>query len=204
MPGKSDALKRCAWAKGSLYEDYHDLEWGRSVHNDRTHFEFLILEGAQAGLSWITVLKKREAYRGLFADFDPVKVARFTDARLEKILLDPGIIRNRLKVFAARHNARLFLEIQKEFGSFDRYIWSFTGHKVIDTPRESVKKLPARTKESDALSADLYKRGFKFVGSVIMYSHMQACGLVNDHVKDCFTRRGPRSRARKKTAKIFR
>jgi DNA-3-methyladenine glycosylase I len=204
MPDKPRSLSRCAWAKGPLYEEYHDHEWGRPVHDDRTHFEFLLLEGAQAGLSWITVLKKREAYRRLFADFDPVRVARFTDAKLEKILLDPGIIRNRLKVFAARHNARLFLEIQKEFGSFDRYIWSFTGHKVIDTSRDTVKDLPARTKESDALSKDLYKRGFKFVGSVIMYSHMQACGLVNDHVKDCFTRQSARSPSVKKTAKRFR
>ena len=188
MGSKGANMVRCDWAKGEIYERYHDLEWGQPVHDDRKHFEFLILEGAQAGLSWITVLKKRESYRKLFADFDPVKVARFSDEKLEKILLDPGIIRNRLKVFAARHNARLFLQIQKEFGSFDQYIWSFTNHEVVDTPRKTVKDLPAKTAESDRLSADMTKRGFKFSGSVIMYSHMQACGLVNDHLESCFIR----------------
>ena len=185
----SQTLKlRCSWAKGELYEAYHDLEWGRAVHDDKTHFEFLILEGAQAGLSWITILKKREAYRKAFAGFDPSKVAKFTDKKLESLLLNPGIIRNRLKVYSARTNAQAFLKVQKEFGSFDQYIWSFVGHRVIDTPRDKIENIPPRSKESDALSQDLMLRGFKFVGSTIIYSQLQACGLVNDHMSDCFVR----------------
>ena len=183
---------RCSWAKGDLYEAYHDVEWGRPVHDDRIHFEFLLLEGAQAGLSWITILKKREAYRTAFAGFDPEKVAKFTDEKLESLLLktgDPGIVRHRLKVFAARTNAKAFLAVQKEFGSFDRYIWTFVNHAVMDTPRAKIHDIPPRSKESDALSQDLKRRGFKFVGSTIMYSHMQACGLVNDHMTACFVRR---------------
>ncbi len=178
---------RCSWCLGfDQYIRYHDEEWGVPVHDDRIHFEFLILEGAQAGLSWSMILKKREGYRKAFADFDPAKVARFTDARLEKILLDPGIVRNRLKVYAAVNNAKQFLKIQKEFGSFDRYIWQFVGRKPIVNKRKSLKEVPATTPESDALSKDLIKRGFKFVGSTVIYAHMQACGLVNDHVVDCF------------------
>jgi DNA-3-methyladenine glycosylase I len=184
-------LFRCSWARGELYEAYHDAEWGRPVHDDRIHFEFLLLEGAQAGLSWITILKKREDYRAAFAGFDPEKVARFTDRKLESLLLNSGIVRHRLKVFAARTNAKAFLAVQKEFGSFDRYIWAFVNHTVIDTPRDKIQDIPPRSKESDALSQDLKKRGFKFVGSTIMYSHMQACGLVNDHMTACFVRGQP-------------
>jgi DNA-3-methyladenine glycosylase I len=178
---------RCSWClKTENYIAYHDQEWGLPVHDDRKHFEFLILEGAQAGLSWLTILNKREGYRKAFADFDPVKVARFTEARCEKILLDPGIVRNRLKVYGAVNNAKRFLEVQKEFGSFDTYIWSFVGGKPIINKWKSLGQIAPTTKESDALSKDLIKRGFKFVGSTVMYSHMQACGLVNDHVVDCF------------------
>lgn len=178
---------RCNWClKFDQYVRYHDEEWGVPVRDDRKHFEFLILEGAQAGLSWSTILKKREGYRKAFADFDPVKVARFTPARIEKILQDPGIVRNRLKVHAAVNNARLFLQIQKEFGSFDEYIWRFVGGKPIVNAWKSLREIPATTPESDALSKDLVKRGFKFVGSTVMYAHMQACGLVNDHLVDCW------------------
>lgn len=179
--------KRCAWSLGfDQYIEYHDKEWGVPVHDDRKHFEFLILEGAQAGLSWSTILKKREGYRKLFEDFDPTKVARFSDKKLEKLLLNPAIIRNRLKVYAAVNNAKRFLEVQKEFGSFDKYIWQFVGGKPIVNKRKTMKEVPATTKESDALSKDLIKRGFKFVGSTVIYAHMQACGLINDHLIDCF------------------
>lgn len=179
--------ERCSWClKFDQYIQYHDEEWGVPVHDDQTHFEFLILEGAQAGLSWSTILKKREGYRKVFANFDPAKVAKFTDKKLETILLNPAIVRNRLKVFAAVNNAKRFLEIQKEFGSFDFYIWSFVGHRPIQNKRKSLKEVPATTQESDALSKDLIKRGFKFVGSTVIYAHMQACGLVNDHVESCF------------------
>ncbi|MCB0491541.1 MAG: DNA-3-methyladenine glycosylase I [Cyclobacteriaceae bacterium] len=179
--------ERCSWCLGfEQYIEYHDTEWGVPVHDDTIHFEFLILEGAQAGLSWSTILKKREGYKKLFADFDPKKVARFSDTKLEKILLDPSIVRNRLKVFAAVNNAKRFLEVQKEFGSFDKYIWQFVGGKPIVNQRKSMKEVPATTKESDALSKDLIKRGFKFVGSTVIYAHMQACGLVNDHLTNCF------------------
>lgn len=185
MPAKEK--NRCAWClKSEQYIEYHDTEWGVPVHDDRKHFEFLILEGAQAGLSWITILKKREGYRKAFADFDPQKVARFTEKKLEKILLDPGIVRNRLKVAAAVNNAKRFLDVQKEFGSFDNYIWQFVNHKPIVNKWKTLKQVPATSKESDALSKDLIKRGFKFVGSTVMYAHMQACGLVNDHLVDCF------------------
>ena len=178
---------RCPWClKFDQYIDYHDKEWGVPVHDDRTHFEFLILEGAQAGLSWEIILKKREGYRKAFADFDPEKVARFTEKRLEKILLDPGIVRNRLKVYAAVNNAKRFLAVQKEFGSFSAYIWQFVSNKPIINKWKTMKQIPATTKESDALSKDLIKRGFKFVGSTVIYAHMQACGLVNDHLVDCW------------------
>jgi DNA-3-methyladenine glycosylase I len=180
-------INRCTWClKFDQYIEYHDKEWGVPVHDDRIHFEFLILEGAQAGLSWSTILKKREGYRKAFAGFDPEKVARFTTRKLEKILLDPGIVRNRLKVFAARNNAMRFLDVQKEFGSFDQYIWSFVNHKPIVNKWKSLNQIPATSKHSDALSQDLSKRGFKFVGSTVMYAHMQACGLINDHLVDCF------------------
>jgi DNA-3-methyladenine glycosylase I len=179
--------KRCEWCLGfEQYIAYHDTEWGVPVHDDRVHFEFLILEGAQAGLSWSTILKKREGYRKAFADFDPAKVARFTEAKLEKLLLDPGIVRNRLKVYAAVNNAKRFLEVQKEFGSFDTYIWGFVNNKPIVNNWKTLKEIAPTTKESDALSKDLIKRGFKFVGSTVIYAHMQACGLVNYHLVDCF------------------
>jgi DNA-3-methyladenine glycosylase I len=178
---------RCEWClKFEQYMHYHDKEWGVPVHDDRTHFEFLILEGAQAGLSWSTILKKREGYRKAFADFDVQKVSRFTETRIQKILLDPGIIRNKLKVRAAVNNAQRFLEVQEEFGSFDTYIWKFVNGKPIVNKRKSLKEIPATTPESDALSKDLIKRGFKFVGSTVIYAHMQACGLVNDHLEDCW------------------
>ncbi len=165
---------------------YHDREWGFPVHADRKHFEFMVLEGAQAGLSWSTVLNKREGYRTHFAAFDPIAVARFTPARIDKILLDPGIIRNRLKVESCVKNAKLFLAVQAELGSFDRYIWSFVdGTQIVNTwPRGT--RLPATSRHSDALSTDMKQRGFKFCGTTIMYAHMQACGLINDHLVDCF------------------
>jgi DNA-3-methyladenine glycosylase I len=182
------SIKRCPWVnlKNPIYVNYHDQEWGVPVHDDAIHFEFLVLESAQAGLSWETVLNKRENYRRLFANFDAQKVARFSEEKIEKLLLDPGIIRNRLKVKAAVTNAQAFLKIQKEFGSFTKYIWSFVGGKSIHNHLKSIKDYQPRTPESDALSADLKKRGFKFVGSTIMYAHMQATGLVNDHIEGCF------------------
>lgn len=180
--------KRCAWVEDTFpeYITYHDKEWGVPVHDDRTHFEFLILEGAQAGLSWSTILKRREGYRKAFADFDPKKVAQFDEAKIQELLQDEGIIRNKLKVRSAVTNAQLFLKIQEEFGSFDKYIWEFVGGEPIINHWKSMKEVPATTKESDALSKDLKKRGFKFVGSTIIYAHMQACGLVMDHTTDCF------------------
>ena len=181
------AVQRCEWSLGSdLYIAYHDEEWGVPVHDDQTHFEFLILEGAQAGLSWSTILNKRKGYRKAFANFDVNKVARFTDAKVEKLLLDPGIVRNRLKVQSVVKNAKAFLKVQKEFGSFDKYIWSFVNEKPIVNRWKKMSEIPATSKESDALSKDLKKRGFTFVGSTIIYAHMQACGLVNDHVTSCF------------------
>ena len=180
--------KRCTWCENTFdeYIRYHDEEWGVPVHDDRVHFEFLILEGAQAGLSWATILKRRDGYRAAFADFNPEEVAQFSHEKVEALLLDPGIIRNRLKVQGTVVNAQKFLEVQKEFGSFDNYVWSFVGGKPIVNARKNMKDLPATTPESDALSKDLKKRGFKFVGSTIMYAYMQACGLVNDHTTDCF------------------
>jgi len=180
--------KRCGWSENSFdaYEKYHDEEWGVPVHDDRKHFEFLILEGAQAGLSWATILKRRAGYRNAFADFNPDVVAKYTAKKIAELLLDVGIIRNRLKVNGTVTNAQKFLEVQAEFGSFDKYIWGFVGGKVIINKWKTLAEMPATSKESDALSKDLKKRGFKFVGSTIMYAHMQACGLVNDHVTDCF------------------
>ena len=183
--------ERCPWAgTDPLYIDYHDNEWGIPLHDERRLFEMLILEGAQAGLSWITILRKRDAYRKAFADFDPVRVARFTPARVEKLLQDPGIVRNRLKVEAAVRNARLFLELQREQGSFDAYVWGFAGGQPIQNRWRSRAEVPARTEISDALSKDLARRGFKFVGSTICYAFMQAIGMVNDHLLGCFRRQG--------------
>ena len=180
--------KRCDWVEGQfeLYIKYHDEEWGVPVHDDRTHFEFLILEGAQAGLSWSTVLMRREGYRKAFVDFNAEKVAKFDENKIAELLQDKGIIRNKLKVNATVTNAQAFLKVKKEFGSFDAYIWSFVNNKPIVNDWKKMSEIPAKTKESDALSKDLIKRGFKFVGSTIMYAYMQACGLVNDHTTDCF------------------
>ncbi|MGB5246407.1 MAG: DNA-3-methyladenine glycosylase I [Woeseia sp.] len=179
---------RCPWSEGvSLeYIEYHDKEWGVPVRDDRTQFEFLILEGAQAGLSWSTVLHKRAAYRKAFADFDPAKVARFTDKRIEKLLLNPGIIRNRLKVKSAVTNARAFLAVQEEFDGFSNYIWDFVGGKPKQNRLKKDGDTPVSSAESDALSKDMKKRGFKFVGTTILYAHMQATGLINDHLVSCF------------------
>ena len=178
---------RCAWAgTDPLYIEYHDLEWGVPVHDDRTMFEFLILEGAQAGLRWITILRKRENYRQAYDGFDPQKVACYDNAKIAKLLANPGIVRNRLKVHASIRNARAFLSIQEEFGSFDSYIWRFVGGEPRQNAWQSLSEIPAKTSESDALSKDLIRRGFKFVGSTICYAHMQAVGMVNDHTIDCF------------------
>jgi len=178
---------RCPWCLSfEQYTKYHDEEWGVPVHDDKVHFEFLVLEGAQAGLSWAMILKKRENYRKAFADFDPAKVARFKESKIEKLLQDPGIVRNRLKVNGAVNNAKRFLEVQREFGSFDKYIWSFVNGKPIVNKWKSIQEIKPTTKESDLLSKDLIKRGFKFVGSTVIYSHMQACGLVNDHLVECW------------------
>jgi DNA-3-methyladenine glycosylase I len=177
---------RCHWAQSPLGIEYHDREWGVPVHDDVVFFEFITLEGAQAGLSWETILRKREAYRKAFAGFDPARVARFTPAKAERLLADPGIIRNRLKIESTIKNAKAFLAVQKEFGSFDAYVWQFVGGKPRVNGWKSMKDVPPRTAESDALSRDLLKRGFKFVGSTICYAFMQATGLVNDHTVDCF------------------
>jgi DNA-3-methyladenine glycosylase I len=189
---------RCGWSQSDpLYIEYHDTEWGVPVHDDRTLFEFLILEGAQAGLSWITILRKRDAYRKAFARFDPKKVARFTDKDAARLLADPGIVRNRLKIQSAIKNARAFLEVQSEFGTFAKYQWGFVDGKSIQNRFRSLKEIPARTEVSDAFSKDLKRRGFNFVGSTIIYAHMQATGMVNDHIVDCFrykTRKQARSR----------
>lgn len=179
---------RCRWARDVFpgYEQYHDQEWGVPVHDDRTHFEFLVLEGAQAGLSWATILKRRDAYREAFAGFDPHEVARFTRDRITRLLRFGGIIRNRLKVEYAVSNARAFLAIQQEFGGFDDYVWRFVGGRSILNRWKEAGQVPAATRESDALGKDLRIRGFGFVGSTIAYAYMQACGLVNDHTVDCF------------------
>lgn len=177
---------RCAWANNELTIRYHDEEWGVPVHDDRTLFEFLVLEGAQAGLSWDTILKKRGHYRTAFDDFDPARVARYTPRKIERLLADAGIVRNRLKVESAVKNAKTFLAVQKEAGSFDAYVWQFVGGRPRRNRWRSLKQVPARTAESDALSKDLKKRGFSFVGSTICYAFMQATGMVNDHVQSCF------------------
>ena len=184
MPAR--ARTRCAWARGDLHAAYHDREWGVPVHDDRVLFEFLLLEGAQAGLSWDTILRKRERYREVLADFDPARVARFDARRRARLLADPGIVRNRLKVESAVTNARAFLAVQEEFGSFDAYVWRFVGGAPLQPRRRTIADVPARSAESDALSKDLRQRGFRFVGSTICYAFLQACGLVNDHTLDCF------------------
>ncbi|MDX1591501.1 MAG: DNA-3-methyladenine glycosylase I [Balneolaceae bacterium] len=186
------SLNRCQWAADAFdeYITYHDEEWGVPVHDDRTHFEFLILEGAQAGLSWSTILKKRDNYLKAFSGFDPAAVAKYDDRKMEELLQNPGIVRNRLKVKSAVQNARHFLEIQDEFGSFDSYIWNSVDGKPIINHWKSLSELPAKTDLSDKISKDLKKRGFNFVGSTIIYAYMQACGLVNDHTVDCFRHQG--------------
>ena len=180
--------KRCSWVdlNNPLYVEYHDNEWGVPVHNDDKLFEMLILEGAQAGLSWATVLKKREAYRKLFLNFDPKKIAEFSDLDLERILEDASIIRNRLKIFSVRQNAKVFLQIQSEYGSFDEYIWKWTARKQIKNKWKSLSELPSKTPLSDLISKDLKKRGMNFVGSTIIYAYMQAIGIVDDHFQDCW------------------
>ena len=184
------ALQRCPWLDLDKpdYVAYHDREWGVPVHDDRKHFEFLTLESAQAGLSWYTVLRKRANYRQAFAEFDPAKVARFNATKIEQMLQDPGLIRNRRKISAAVENARHFLAVQDEFGSFSTYIWRFVDGEPIVNEFRTLADLPATSRESDALSKDLKSRGFKFIGSTVIYAHMQATGMVNDHVLDCFRR----------------
>jgi DNA-3-methyladenine glycosylase I len=184
----ADDRKRCAWVTGAdpMMIDYHDREWGVPVRDDRKHFEFLVLEGAQAGLSWSTILKRREGYRRAFADFDPQKVARFTGKKIEQLIQDPSIIRNRQKIEATVRNAQHFLDIQEEFGSFDAYAWRFVDGRPLLNRRKMTKDVPATSPQSDAFSKDLKSRGFGFVGSTIIYAHMQAIGMVNDHLVDCF------------------
>ena len=188
--------KRCGWVNASdaLMLEYHDREWGVPVHDDRKHFEFLVLEAAQAGLSWAIVLRKREGYRRAFSEFDPHKVARYTDKRIDKLTLDPSIIRNRMKIEAAVRNARQFLAVQEEFGSFDSYCWRFVDGRPRLNRWKTMKEIPATSAQSDAFSKDLKKRGFSFVGSTIVYAHMQAVGMVNDHLVDCFRYREVRRR----------
>jgi DNA-3-methyladenine glycosylase I len=186
MPQAPTDIQRCAWARDELSIAYHDAEWGAPLHDDRRLFELLILEGAQAGLSWITILKKRAAYRAAFDRFDPRKVSRYDEARIALLLANDGIVRNRLKIRAAVQNAQSFLGVQKEFGSFDRYIWQFVDGRPLQNRWRRMQQLPARTDRSDAMSKDLAKRGFKFVGSTICYAFMQATGMVNDHLVGCF------------------
>jgi DNA-3-methyladenine glycosylase I len=182
-----DGLTRCDWStRDPLYVRYHDTEWGVPVHDEVRHFEFLLLEGAQAGLSWYTILRKREAYRKAYRGFDPEKVARFGDADVQRLLSDAGIVRNRLKIASSIENARHFLEVQREHGTFDAYIWGFVGGSPIVNHWKTLDTVPATTPLSDKISSDLKKRGFRFVGSTIIYAHMQAIGLVNDHLVDCF------------------
>ncbi len=179
-------MKRCGWATNELAIAYHDAEWGLPLHDDRGLFEFLVLEGAQAGLSWDTILRKRENYRKAFDNFDPAKVAKYSEAKCAKLMLNEGIIRNRLKIASAVSNAKAFLKVQKEFGSFDKYIWSFVNRKPIVNKWTDIKQVPAKTDMSDKISKDLKTRGFNFVGSTIIYAHMQATGMVNDHLTACF------------------
>jgi DNA-3-methyladenine glycosylase I len=184
---EGSAVNRCAWVGGEpLYVTYHDNEWGVPVHDDRLLFEFLVLEGAQAGLSWLTILKKREGYRRAFAGLDPEKVAAFGPADVDRLLADAGIVRNRLKVESAVGNARAFREVQEEFGSFDAYVWRFVNGETIQNEWRSLGEIPTKTVEAERLSADMRRRGFRFVGPTIMYAHMQATGMVNDHTVECF------------------
>ena len=184
---KRQNKKRCDWTgNDDLMNEYHDKEWGVPVHDDKKHFEFLILDAFQAGLSWKTILYRREGFRKAFADFVVEKVARFTEKKLEKLMQDTGIIRNRLKIWGSVQNAKSFIQIQKEFDSFDKYIWQFTGNKTIQNKFKTMKEMPATSKESDAMSKDMKKRGFTFVGSTICYAYMQAAGMVNDHLTTCF------------------
>ncbi len=186
----SDDCSRCPWAKGDLYIRYHDEEWGVPVHDDRTLFEFLILEGAQAGLSWSTILNKRDNYRKAFDGFDPKRVARYDRRKVQQLMRDPGIVRNQLKIASAVANAKSFLRAQVEFGTFDRYIWQFVDGNPLVNSRKSLKDVPARTAQSDAMRKDLKRRGFNFVGSTICYAFMQAVGMVNDHLVSCFRYQG--------------
>lgn len=182
-----NTVQRCPWpSDDALMLEYHDREWGNPVHDDRKHFEFLILDGFQAGLSWRTILHKRENFRKAFSNFNPKIIAKYDNQKLQTLMKDSGIIRNRLKIWGSVKNAKAFLATQKEFGSFDKYIWRFTNHKTIHNRWKSFKQVPAKTKESDAMSADLKKRGFTFVGSTICYAYMQAAGMVNDHFANCF------------------
>lgn len=188
-----DARERCTWCTGDpLYSRYHDEEWGRPVHDDRLLFEFLILEAAQAGLSWITILRKRENYRKAFDGFDPVRIARYSAAKIERLLQNPGIVRNRLKIEAAVSNAAAFIEVQRELGSFDRYLWDFVGGKPVVNRWRTSADVPAHTPLSDRISKDLKGRGFRFVGSTIVYAYLQAVGVVDDHVRTCFLARRSR------------
>ena len=191
--------KRCSWVnvENELMREYHDREWGVPTHDDRTHFEFLILEAAQAGLSWSIVLNKREGYRRAFSRFDPEKVARYSQSRIGKLTTDPGIVRNRMKIAAAVRNAQAFLAVQEEFGRFDAYCWQFVDGRPRQNRRRSLRQIPATTAESDAFSRDLKRRGFSFVGSTVIYAHMQAVGMVNDHLIDCFRYRDVRRLGRK-------
>ncbi len=186
-------IERCSWpgATDELMIKYHDEEWGKPAHDDRKHFEFLILEAFQAGLSWMTILRKREAFEKAFDGFDPARVARYDQKKIAELLTDKGIVRNRLKIVAAVNNAKRFLEVQKEFGSFDKYIWGFVEGKPVIGGWHSLKEIPATTELSDRISADLKKRGFKFVGSTIVYSHLQATGIANDHTANCFRYKEP-------------
>lgn len=186
MTASTKSLTRCSWARNELSIRYHDREWGVPQHDDHCLFEFLILEGAQAGLSWDTILRKRENYRRAFAGFNPARVAAFNQRTQQKLMQDEGIVRNRLKIASAVENAKLFLKVQQEFGSFDRFIWQFVGGKPIQNRRRALSQLPARTPDSDAMSRELSKRGFRFVGSTICYAFMQAVGMVNDHLVSCF------------------
>ncbi|MGA7625111.1 MAG: DNA-3-methyladenine glycosylase I [Candidatus Acidiferrales bacterium] len=189
MTAKAKEQQRCHWAQKPLMAQYHDQEWGRPVHDDRLLFEFLILEGAQAGLSWETILNKRENYRRAFDNFDAAKIARYDRRKVRKLLADAGIVRNRLKISAAISNAQAFLEVQKEFGSFDKYIWQFVGGRPKRNDWHRSRRIPAHSAESDAMSKELKRRGFRFVGTTICYAFMQAVGMVNDHARDCFRRR---------------
>jgi DNA-3-methyladenine glycosylase I len=192
-------MDRCPWAKTDLYVQYHDTEWGVPVHDDRLLFEFLVLEGAQAGLSWETILKKRENYREAFDKFDPILIAKYGQKKRSSLLLNAGIVRNRLKIEAAITNAKMFLAVQEEFGTFDAYIWEFVANKPTQNGWKSFKEVPAKTAASDAMSEDLKRRGFKFVGSTICYAFMQAVGMVNDHLTGCFRQGELRKAASKKS-----